>query len=474
MKLKSRIRTAINKFLKDDVEEKSIHSDCTVTGLANFLSGSDGYSDCGLSAAAMWSWYKRVLPIRHAVEGIISKNFQDIKPAVFDSKSGEFVESDKSPYAGMMKLLESPNFDVSGREFLNKVAPAHFVTGNIYLMVTAMTEESEPLELFYIAPQAVSPTQGSDGFVNNYMISGTKWNLTFTRKEIGGKVVFVTDDGLKELWHIRNFCPDENNLKGLSPISSSILEIEQYFAGNVHNNATLKNGARPSGILMIPDDVTLEQHQVDGLKAQFRKDLQGSNNAGGIVLAEGGKDFKELSTNNKDMDYIEMMKRNTMGLYLTLGIPLPLVESSSMTFSNYEESRFMLFDMTICPFASMFYAEVDLFLGRRYENDDGQYSLSYDKSKIQALDVRQNQEVDRKIKSGVLTVNESRELMGYEPISEGGDVVLQPSNLIPVGEAIEPSNKDRFVEVMKFTKNADGSRAFSDSEIESKAKELYG
>ncbi len=36
--------------------------------------------------------------------------------------------------------------------------------------------------------------------------------------------------------------------------------------------------------------------------------------------------------------------------------------------------------------------------------------------------------------SGVLTINELRSLIGREDLTEGGDRVYQPMNLVPVGQ----------------------------------------
>ena len=174
------------------------------------------------------------------------------------------------------------------------------------------------------------------------------------------------------------------------------------------------------------------------------------------------------------------MERCKVEIYTTLNIPLPFIKDKAMTLNNYGESKFILFDFSVFPFADMIYSEIDRKLSKYYDTEEGRYILSYDKSKVDATTVRRNAEIERIGKSGAITLNEHRDLLGYDERPEG-DVIYQPLNLVPAGAStaiIEDTgkteskgiqrSKEIFIEKLKETKQ------FSDEEVNKRAEDLYG
>lgn len=445
------------------------------TGLMQLLNSMGACND--ISHRALWSWYKKVSPLRHSIDGLISPNFSTITPRIYDSVEQRFLtEKDQVDYQDVLKLLEKPNQDQSGFEMREAFAPSWFVTGNLYLMVTAIDEFSEPLEMFYIAPQSVSPIRGGNGIVDGYTLSSLRFQETFKRQELNdGSIAYVTGNGTKELKLIKSFNPEADPSTGLSPISSVVAEIEQYSLSNNHNTNFIKKGARPSGILTIPADVDLQPEQEELL----RKSLENFNgaNAGRVLIAQGGQNFTELGVNNKDMDYIESMKRTRNEISLALNIPLSLVTVETMTMDNFSESKYMLFDMAVCPFANRIYFAIDMWLGRRYEKDE-RYSIRYNRLDIEAIKIRENQKVDRVGRSGVSTVNEYRDELDLPPLSkeEGGEELFQPnggSKSNSTNPAVQASAKDSKARV-KFKHELKKLNKYTDEQIETKASHFFG
>jgi hypothetical protein len=171
------------------------------------------------------------------------------------------------------------------------------------------------------------------------------------------------------------------------------------------------------------------------------------------------------------MDYINMMDRITKQCYNKLNIPLPLVEAKSMTMNNYAEAKLVLYDLNILPFATMIAKEESTLLMRRYDKT-GDYELSYDPKEIKALQLLRDERNKVKLDSKVLTVNESRALFELDE-TEGGDVIYQPLNLVPLGFSpvevvVEDPSKVKFrKELIKIGK-------LTTEEIEQKVALVYG
>lgn len=460
---------------KKDIETKSACDSAPIrnTSLIELLSfcGDIGLED--ISAKALWSHYKRNNALRHSLDGLISPSFANIEPVIQDTETGLFLDDKESAKLGfepLLQLLNKPNYDVTGNEFRRKMPPTYEVIGDVYIKVTAINEDATPREMFYIPPQSVSPLKQANGEIQSYSVNSMKHLADFHRKEFDdGRVSYFTKDGRWELWHIKAFNPEVDADSGLSPISSLIIEMEESYMGNTNNKNFLANGARPSGVLMMPADVDLSDEQEIMLKDRLRN-YKGTK-SGDVLIVQGGQNFHEMSTNNKDMDYLNMLERNDTQVYLRLNIPLPLVKNTAMTMNNYAESKYMLYDLKIIPFSEMFYSEMTEMLMRRFD-DSGRYRIWFNEDDISALQLRRDERNKIKMESGVLTTDEKREIIGYQEY-EGGDgsVIYQPSTLIAAGSSLVPTEiKSRD----KFKKALEGMDKYTQEEIESKVKQAYG
>ena len=98
---------------------------------------------------------------------------------------------------------------------------------------------------------------------------------------------------------------------------------------------------------------TLTQAQLDKrqdyLKDLMKQKLAGSQNAGEMVFLGGDFDWKQLSLSIKDMDFPQLKKSVTESIYNALKIPLPMISSENMTFSNMDASKYAYYDNAVIP-----------------------------------------------------------------------------------------------------------------------------
>lgn len=432
-----------------------------------------------------WRFYESISPVFDAVERK-SKAMRTIKPAVFDTQEKVFYheQTEGIEATQILPFLKNPNRDKTWTEFLQASVPSYEVTGDIFIMVTATNELSRPLEFFYINPSDMDPIAGSDGTVETWVLISNQFNESFSyvTDPKNGISSYFTKDGSKELWQIKTFNPRESNLDffGLSPLNAIFAEIEQYKYSNIHNTALLKNGATPSAVLIIDKDFDLTDKQLERMKAQINDKVRGADNAGNVLIMEGGKEFKPFTMNNKDMDFLNLLKFIREQIYITKGIPLPMVSGASMTMNNFEESKYMLFDTDLLPFADIFYPEMSRLLMRRFDNS-GRYVLLYDRAKIPALEVKRAAATKLKIDTDLLTVNEGRTEIGLKE-RDDGDVLLVNSTQIPLSAALVPKTETKHDYTTVIGRHRlqleelleDDERKFSDQDIDTKLIALYG
>jgi len=198
----------------------------------------------------------------------------------------------------------------------------------------------------------------------------------------------------------------------------------------------LKNGARPSGIVEFSD--TPSGEVINRLKEFFKRQMQGSKNAGEIPVLTGGAKWTSVDTNPRDMDYIQTMREMAKYIASAFGVPLPLIDNDSASYNNMEQAKERLWTDTIVPLFDEFLNAFGAWLLPVY-GENLEFCANLDS--IQALEGVRTRKFERMVKSiekGLLTIDEARREVGFPPVGGIAESLLVPSGLIPV----ELSNMD--------------------------------
>jgi len=460
--------TTLNKainLVSNNIVKKSFYDDFTkYTSLYEFLFQNAHFD---LSSHLALRYYTICAPVFAAVD-LISSEVASIKPVLININDPDAGFIYKHP---ILDLLKFPNADSTYEEFMYRKAAFFILTGNNFDNATGIVT-SPPLELFSLNPERTTITPNSvDRFPEDIIYSYTT-SIIFKRNEIKNRFRFYNNSKTSEVWQVKTFNPSihTNSLYGLSYLNSVYYEIEQYLKTSMHNLAMLNHGGRPTGALI--SDSRLTEDQLQKLKAELNRYHEGAANAGRMFILEGENiKFQEMGASNRDMDFREMKNQVTHMIYNVLRIPLPLVSQERMIMRNLEQARLNLYDNTILPLVRRFFSEFTNFLLPRYPGGEN-FKITYDDSEITALEPRRNEELQKLQSLGVLTINELRSLITYEPL-EGGDDIYAPATNIPIAHDVETeqelqqrANREYFRELMQGYIDENGERRFSDDEIE--------
>lgn len=438
----------------------------------DFLS-SGGNGD--LSDFAAIQMYRDAMPFYNAVD-VRARNFAAIPIRVWDKQSKEFV--DDHP---VLELLANPNADVTGMEFLYQFASFFDITGDSFLFAGGRVT-NPPLELATVPPQRTT-----FGFGNKFGILHVPDTITVTTVGQGASVFNATDvNGMirfydsddRELWHSRQFNPlrSASNFRGMSRAKPAFLEIQQYLSGNTTNWSMLKRGTRLSMAWVNNRGEELTETQWSRLQEEADK-YAGDINAGGSPILDG-MDVKQISQTNRDMEFKDMQEAMLSRISTVYGIPLAMLIDKSMTLNNLETSMLQLFDNAIIPLTNYLYADLTRFVLKRYPDSEN-LEFRFNEGDITALKVRIIETTSRQAKIGVNTIDETRALLGDESLDSGGDTVLVPANMVPVGtdgftdDNLAKPTASKFTELMREVKTADGDRVYSDDDIERICQERH-
>ena len=339
----------------------------------------------------------------------------------------------------LLDLLYNPSPTQSQVEWFQGLYSYLLISGNNY-MLSVGGDNTPPTELYNLRPDRIQIRTGQRAMPQSYDYM------------IGGQIVesYEVDQatGNSKIKHIKMFNPLDDYY-GMSPIQASSVDIHQHNLANKHNVNLLQNGARPSGaVIFKPKDETggnvqLSDNQRSQLQSDINSRFAGTGNAGRPMLLEGDFDWKEMGLSPKDMDFIQLKNMSAKDIALVYGVPSQLIGiPDAQTYSNFAEAKLALYNETIIPLLDKIQGDLNEWLVPQF-NDEA-LELRYDIDSIPAMAEQRRrvfESVTSGVKDGILTRNEAREQLGYEPI-DGADSLLVPANLMPLNVATEETTEE--------------------------------
>jgi HK97 family phage portal protein len=262
-----------------------------------------------------------------------------------------------------------------------------------------------PMEMIPLRPDRLYYQEIPGG----YMVS-------YTNHE--GKVTWLNPD---DLFHIRGLSSD--GFWGLSAVQVAKNTIGHGLALQRHGNSTFKNGARPSGTINFPQGVKLSTEARSNFRGEWNSLHQGAANTGNVALLWDGATFSPMTMSNDDAQWLEAIKMDviqTAGLFSLPPFKLGSMENSSVR-ANIEEQQRDYIYMTLGRHGNRFKEEAERKLFTTAELKGPLYiRINYDPL-LQGNRQSKMETITLGVRSRLLTRNEAREELGYNPVEDGDD-----------------------------------------------------
>lgn len=420
--------------------KKSIEKKSASSGTANIPIAPGSFLEYALTGGGAvlphqaMLFYRENAAIATAVD-LIAGAFEQIQPVLeIEDRKGELsFDSDHE----VIQKLKNPNEFEVWKEFSGEMSRHYLLTHNSLLSGLGGVRRP-PLVVYVVKTQNVSVTeQFNDGFPDRYIVSKGAGNGVYVRgKASGDMTVNFYDGSLKELYHVMGFSSRTNNVWGDSPLEAAAMDAKQQIEGRVHNLQMIKQGGRLSLVVSFKDEEPIEDDEHKARKQRIYEDLSGASNAGKIAVISGQEvDIKEVGTTNKDMDYSVLDQTAAFTIYNRYRIPLPLVTVTAAKFNNMQMAVEQLYDFAVLPHANCMYGGLSRFMLPRYGLDLNKFRITYNPKSITALKARMLEELKKRRDMNIETTNELRAEGLAKDGVDGGDVIYQGANLIPIGES---------------------------------------
>lgn len=271
---------------------------------------------------------------------------------------------------------------------------------------------------------------------NVYEIIPFRWQDNVSvNMDMNGTVTYhyTTNDGkgmtstatyaARDILHIKLNSTD--GVMGMSPISQAADEIGLGIAGSHHAASLFNNGARPSGVLYTDQVFGDDDDSIARITKSWTKAHGGVGNSGKTAILEAGLKYQSVQMTSVDAQLIEHSRFTREKIAAIFRIPLHMLnDTSAMKYNTVEHNNTSFFRDALMPLVTKLENNINILLPANHiiVVDEAQFVRGDRQTQVQTL--------TSELKSGLVTLNEGRIILGHEPV-DGGDVfAIQTNNLM--------------------------------------------
>jgi HK97 family phage portal protein len=320
----------------------------------------------------------------------------------------------------LYSLFHRPNEYQSRYDLWKETAAWWHIEGEAFWWFGPDYSGGVPKQLHILDPRKIQlELEGLD--MQNYSSKKRRWFY-----QTGTELVPILAD---ELIHFRDWNP-WNPLRGVNPLVSLALELDQDYFANRANSILLKNNAIPHGLLKT--EQTLRPEEADAIERRW-ENKYGQVKAGRKIAVLGkGTSFEALSFNPDVVKLFELKRWNLYTILAKFGIPPRVAnisdKSSALSGKDTKEQHSAFWQYTLIPLLRQFEQILESQLFMRFNlKETGRFDL-WDIPELQENEDAQSRRDIAEINAGLKTINDVLKERGKEPKS-WGDVWHKPRSL---------------------------------------------
>lgn len=308
-------------------------------------------------------------------------------------------------------LARYPNSYMTPYTFLDTLMTNLLVEGNAYFYIER-DSSARPVSLIPINPQDVK-------------VIKHEGNIIYDVKDF--EIGIMKEDML----HFFNLSFD--GYKGVSILKAQNTTIATSIASNDTANSYLGNSSNIGGIIKHPGKLSKEA--VERLKGSWNNQYSGSFMAGKTAILEEGMTFDSAAVDLSKYQLIETRRFQIEEIGRIFKVPLSLIGhlEKSANYNSIEALSIDFVRFTLMPYITMIEQELNRKLFR--ETEYGRFTIDLDTKALLRGDSASRSAYYREMAAiGALSINEIRQMEGFNKVGEEGDELYKPLNFAPIGE----------------------------------------
>jgi HK97 family phage portal protein len=305
-------------------------------------------------------------------------------------------------------LNYEPNLFQDINTFKRNLVTDFILDGNIFIYF-------DGVHLYHLPSSKMSIHSSSDTYVEKYTFSN---DIDYSPSEI----IHIKENSFFSIY------------RGVPRLSPALRTMQLIGSMRKFQDNFFKNGAVPGLVLKSPNTLSekIKDRMIQSWQVRYKPDAGGRR----PLVLDGGIEIDQISNVNfKDLDFQSAIAENEKIILKALGVPPIMLDSGNN--ANIRPNMRLYYLETILPIVRKINFGFERFFG---------FSIKEDVTDIPALQPElrdQSQYYTALVNGGIISPNEAREQLGFEPV-DGQDDVRVPANI--AGSAVNPDEGGRPVE----------------------------
>lgn len=356
-----------------------------------------------ISRAAIREAYETSAPVQGVVN-YIARNVGEVMQYLLLTKKADDTPVEKH---WLVDLLARPNDRFTLRKFGTAWAVNKLLYGDAWIYAPkAVGKDRGMVREMYVVPSwRIGAQWGPGAVLEGIRLQGLTGDRTI---------------GFEEMFESFDYNLDDQSMFGTSKLASAYMYLSMMQNGIRREDTALMNGGVTNIITPPQDRLTGVTRPSEG--EALEREFNAQSNAGKTKVLRYPVNVQALGNAPVDLNILESHKEAVTALCFAYNIPVDLYYGQSK-YENAKEAKKTIYEMNAVPMANEFAEDLLSYCGLAKE-----FSLEVDTQRIDVLQEKPTDTLDALDKMNA-SVNEKREVMGYEPIAEPW--ADQP--MIPIG-----------------------------------------
>ena len=318
-------------------------------------------------------------------------------------------------------LTSKPNPYSDWYSFIERLVTFLMVAGNAYA-IKERSRGDQVSAMYLLRPDRVTIVAGDYGAESYiYTVGGTEYGVA-----------------ARDMCHLALPNP-AGDIYGLSPLQVASRTVNLDLNMTDFAKVYFQNAGVPSGLLKVKRRLT-SQEEASTIRSRWRSQFGGVNNFHRVAILDDDAEYQPMSNSPKDMELAGLHNLTESRICAVFGVPPILVGANvglqRSTFSNYREARLAFHSETLEPMVARILRYFNRNLGDEYGSNE---TLTVDWAAMRSVLDDQAATTTRLtalFAGGILTLNETREALGFDAVSDGA-LRRIPSSIFEVAEGQE-------------------------------------
>ena len=345
-----------------------------------------------ISRAAIREAYETSAPVQGVVN-YIARNVGEVMQYLLLTKKADDTPVDKH---WLVDLLARPNDRFTIRKFGTAWAINKLLYGDAWIYAPkAVGKDRGMVREMYVVPSwRIGAQWGPGAVLEGIRLQGLTGDRTI---------------GFEEMFESFDYNLDDQSMFGTSKLASAYMYLSMMRNGIRREDTALMNGGVTNIITPPQDRLTGVTRPSEG--EALEREFNAQSNAGKTKVLRYPVNVQALGNAPVDLNILESHKEAVTAVCFAYNVPVDLYYGQSK-YENAKEAKKTIYEMNAVPMANEFAEDLLNYCGLSKE-----FSLEVDTQRIDVLQEKPTDTLDALDKMNA-SVNEKREVMGYEPIAE--------------------------------------------------------